>query len=130
LQQRAFEKYHSPGLWTNTCCSHQREGESNLEAGKRRLIEEMGITVPLQELFYFIYKASFDNGLTEHELDHVMVGYSDEDPKINTDEVKAFKWVPIDVLKKELIDNPDHYTVWFAIIFDRFCQHLEDQTKL
>jgi isopentenyl-diphosphate delta-isomerase len=130
LQQRAFEKYHSPGLWTNTCCSHQREGESNLEAGKRRLMEEMGITVPLQELFYFIYKASFDNGLTEHELDHVMVGYSDEDPKINTDEVKAFKWVPIDVLKKELIDNTDHYTVWFAIIFDRFCQHLEDQTKL
>ena len=130
LQQRALSKYHSPGLWTNTCCSHQREGESNLEAGKRRLMEEMGITVPLQELFYFIYKASFDNGLTEHELDHVMVGYSDEDPKINTDEVKAFKWVPIDVLKKELIDNPDHYTVWFAIIFDRFCQHLEDQTKL
>ena len=130
LQQRAIEKYHSPGLWTNTCCSHQREGESNLEAGKRRLMEEMGITVPLQELFYFIYKASFDNGLTEHELDHVMVGYSDEDPKINTDEVKAFKWVPIDVLKKDLFDNPDHYTVWFAIIFNRFCQHLEDQTKL
>ena len=109
LQQRAFEKYHSPGLWTNTCCSHQREGESNLEAGKRRLMEEMGITVPLQELFYFIYKASFDNGLTEHELDHVMVGYSDEDPKINTDEVKAFKWVPIDVLKKELNNKYIYY---------------------
>ncbi len=130
LQQRAFEKYHSPGLWTNTCCSHQREGESNLEAGKRRLMEEMGMTVLLEELFFFIYKAPFDNGLTEHELDHVMVGYSDEDPIINTDEVAAFKWVPIDILKKDLLDNPDHYTVWFTIIFDRFCKHLEDQSKL
>ena len=79
LQQRAFGKYHSPGLWTNTCCSHQREGESNLEAGNRRMIEEMGMTVSLKELFTFVYKAHFDNGLTEHELDHVMVGYSDED---------------------------------------------------
>jgi len=130
LQQRALEKYHSPGLWTNACCSHQREGESNLQAGKRRLLEEMGMAVPLQELFFFIYKASFDNGLTEHELDHVMVGYSDEDPKINTDEVAAFKWVPIDVLKKELFHNPDDFTVWFTIIFDRFCQYIEEKIKL
>ena len=89
LQKRAFSKYHSPGLWTNTCCSHQRDGESNLEAGNRRMMEEMGITVPLTELFTFIYKASFDNGLTEHELDHVMLGYSDEDPNINIDEVAS-----------------------------------------
>jgi len=93
-------------------------------------MEEMGMTVLLEELFFFIYKAPFDNGLTEHELDHVMVGYSDEDPIINTDEVAAFKWVPIDILKKDLLDNPDHYTVWFTIIFDRFCKHLEDQSKL
>jgi len=85
LQQRAFHKYHSPGLWTNTCCSHQREGELNLEAGTRRLTEEMGFSVPLEELFSFIYKASFDNGLTEHELDHVLLGYFDGLPKINTD---------------------------------------------
>lgn len=129
LQKRASVKYHSPGLWTNTCCSHQREGESNFEAGNRRLMEEMGMTVPLKELFSFIYKASFDNGLTEHELDHVMVGYSDDDPEINTDEVADFKWVHIDTLKKDLYDKPEDYTVWFAIIFDRFCQHLENQSK-
>ena len=126
MQQRAYEKYHSPGLWTNTCCSHQREDESNLEAGSRRLMEEMGMTVSLQELFTFIYKASFDNGLTEHELDHVMVGFCDEDPKINTEEVASFKWMNIDSLKKDLKDKPDDYTIWFAIIFDRFCQHIQE----
>jgi len=127
MQQRAYGKYHSPGLWTNTCCSHQREDESNIEAGSRRLMEEMGMNVPLQELFTFIYKASFDNGLTEHELDHVMVGFCDDDPKINTKEVASFKWMTIDSLKKDLKEKPDDYTVWFAIIFDRFCQHIEDQ---
>ena len=73
LQQRAHDKYHSPSLWTNTCCSHQREGEGNIEAGKRRLKEEMGFTTDLKELFHFIYQAPFDNGLTEHELDHVLL---------------------------------------------------------
>ena len=75
LQRRALNKYHSPGLWSNTCCSHQRDGESTLDAGSRRLMEEMGMKVPLNELFTFIYKASFDNGLTEHELDHVLIGF-------------------------------------------------------
>lgn len=130
LQQRAFGKYHSPGLWTNTCCSHQREGESNLEAGNRRMMEEMGMTVPLQELFTFIYKASFDNGLTEHELDHVMVGFSDEEPKINTDEVASFKWMSLEALKKDLVKNPNDYTVWFAIIFDRFFQYINNKMKV
>ena len=124
IQQRAFGKYHSPGLWTNTCCSHQREGESNIEAGKRRLMEEMGMSVSLDELFTFIYKASFDNGLTEHELDHVMVGFSEEDPKINTNEVAAFKWIHIDDVKEDLENNPKNYTVWFAIIFNRFYQYI------
>ena len=85
LQQRAVEKYHSPLLWTNTCCSHQREGETNVEAGSRRLFEEMGFRTSLKELFSFIYKAPFDNGLTEHELDHVMIGYYEENPEINKD---------------------------------------------
>ena len=129
LQQRALNKYHSPGLWTNTCCSHQREGESNLEAGNRRLMEEMGMTVSLQELFTFIYKASFDNGLTEHELDHVMLGFSEEDPKINTDEVASFKWISLEALKKDLAKNTHLYTVWFAIIFDRFFQHIYNKLK-
>ena len=87
LQQRAFQKYHSPGLWTNTCCSHQREGEDNIEAGLRRLEEEMGFKTPLEYLFNFIYKAPFDNGLTEHELDHVMLGRYEGVPTINPDEV-------------------------------------------
>jgi isopentenyl-diphosphate delta-isomerase len=125
LQQRAMEKYHSPGLWTNTCCSHQREGETNHQAGNRRLMEEMGMRVSLEELFTFIYKAPFDNGLTEHELDHVMVGYSDEDPKINTDEVAAFKWMHVDFVKEDLEKNPNSYTVWFAIIFNRFYEHIK-----
>ena len=80
LQQRAHQKYHSPLLWTNTCCSHQRNGETNIEAGSRRLFEEMGFKVELKELFHFIYKAPFDNGLTEHELDHVMIGYFNGNP--------------------------------------------------
>jgi isopentenyl-diphosphate Delta-isomerase len=73
LQQRAADKYHSPLLWTNTCCSHQRDGETSLQAGRRRLQEEMGFTCELEEVFSFIYKAPFDNGLTEHELDHVIM---------------------------------------------------------
>ena len=88
LQQRARHKYHSPLLWTNTCCSHQREGETNIEAGSRRLFEEMGFSTPIKELFHFIYKAPFDNGLTEHELDHVMIGYYNDNPSVNHEEVE------------------------------------------
>ena len=106
LQQRAFDKYHSPGLWTNTCCSHQRDGEATLDAGARRLMEEMGIKVPLTELFTFIYKASFDNGLTEHELDHVLIGYSSDNPKINPEEVASFKWLSLEEINKDLVENP------------------------
>jgi isopentenyl-diphosphate delta-isomerase len=124
LQQRALEKYHSPGLWTNTCCSHQRDGEGNIEAGLRRLDEEMGFTTPLEYLFNFIYKAPFDNGLTEHELDHVMLGRYEGDPVINPEEVASWKWMNIEEINSDLKNNPDSYTVWFAIIFDRFYNHL------
>ena len=102
LQQRAHHKYHSPLLWTNTCCSHQRAGETNIEAGKRRLYEEMGFKVELKELFHFIYKAPFDNGLTEHELDHVMIGYYNEAPIINPDEVESWKWMTIEAIKEDI----------------------------
>ncbi|MGB1114336.1 MAG: isopentenyl-diphosphate Delta-isomerase, partial [Flavobacteriaceae bacterium] len=125
LQQRALHKYHSPGLWTNTCCSHQRLGETNIEAGKRRLYEEMGFSVPLQELFSFIYKAPFDNGLTEHELDHVMVGYFEAEPTINPEEVAAWKWISLEELEQDLSRKPENYTVWFKIIFDRFYNHIK-----
>ncbi len=117
LQQRAATKYHSPLLWTNTCCSHQRDGETNIEAGKRRLQEEMGFVTELEEVFWFVYKAPFDNGLTEHELDHVMVGKYNEVPLINTEEVENYKWMPLDAVKKDIEKQPEIYTAWFKIIF-------------
>jgi isopentenyl-diphosphate delta-isomerase len=126
LQQRAHQKYHSPLLWTNTCCSHQREGESNIQAGTRRLNEEMGFKTELKELFHFIYKAPFDNGLTEHELDHVMIGYYNEAPIINTEEVESWKWMGIEAVKYDIQIHPEIYTIWFKIIFDEFYHFLED----
>ena len=126
LQQRAAHKYHSPLLWTNTCCSHQRVGESNIEAGKRRLQEEMGFETELKESISFIYKAPFDNGLTEHELDHVMIGYYNEAPQINREEVESWKWMKIEDVKTDMLQNPNIYTVWFKIIFDEFYHYLED----
>lgn len=128
LQQRASHKYHSPLLWTNTCCSHQRDGETNVQAGRRRLQEEMGFTVELKELFNFIYKAPFDNGLTEHELDHVMIGYYNDAPLINPDEVESWKWMAIEDVKKDIEKKPEIYTVWFKIIFDEFYHFLEEHT--
>ena len=125
LQQRARHKYHSPLLWTNTCCSHQREGESNIGAGNRRLFEEMGIRTELKELFHFIYKAPFDNGLTEHELDHVMIGSFNDNPQINSEEVEDWKWMKIEAVKSDMQEHPEIYTVWFRIIFDEFYHYLE-----
>ena len=129
LQQRAADKYHSPLLWANTCCSHQRENETNIEAGNRRLQEEMGFSAELKELFSFIYKAPFDNGLTEHELDHVMIGYYNGEPTINPDEVQAWKWMDIDEVRKDIQQNPDIYTAWFKIIFNEFYHFLEEHKK-
>ncbi len=124
LQQRASHKYHSPGLWTNTCCSHQRDGESSLEAGKRRLFEEMGFFSDLKETTSFIYKAPFDNGLTEHELDHILIGNFEGLPSINQEEVASWKWMDLEEVKKDIQTNPKIYTEWFKIIFDKFYQHL------
>jgi isopentenyl-diphosphate delta-isomerase len=124
LQRRALHKYHSPGLWTNTCCSHQRVGETNIEAGKRRLFEEMGFSCELEDAFWFIYKATFDNGLTEHELDHVMIGKYNAEPKINPDEVAEYKWMTLEDLKTDMKDHPEKYTAWFKIIFQEYDQRL------
>lgn len=126
LQQRAHSKYHSPLLWTNTCCSHQRINESNIQAGKRRLKEEMGFETELKELFHFIYKAPFDNGLTEHELDHVMIGYFHDEPVINSEEVESWKWMAIGDIRQDMQENPDQYTIWFKIIFNEFSQHFDN----
>jgi isopentenyl-diphosphate delta-isomerase len=120
LQQRALHKYHSGGLWTNTCCSHPRQGESNLDAAYRRLEEEMGMKAPLKKLLDFVYKAEFDNNMIEHELDHVFVGYSDFNPVINPEEVASYKWMNLGDLKKDMSDHPELYTAWFKIIFNKF----------
>jgi isopentenyl-diphosphate delta-isomerase len=126
LQQRAAHKYHSPLLWTNTCCSHQRPGESCLGAAQRRLIEEMGMEVELSESFSFLYKAKLDQGLTEHELDHVFFGYTNQNPVINTEEVAAYKWISMEGLLQDLDHSPEAYTEWFKILLN---QHLEKITK-
>ncbi|ARV05381.1 isopentenyl-diphosphate delta-isomerase [Polaribacter sp. SA4-10] len=126
LQQRAADKYHSPLLWTNTCCSHQRDGESNIEAGKRRLFEEMGFVTEMKEVFSFIYKAPFDNGLTEHELDHVMIGYYDEAPIINKEEAASYEWMTLEDVKKDIENSPEIYTEWFKIIFKESYQKILD----
>lgn len=124
LQQRALDKYHSPGLWTNTCCSHQRDGESNIEAGKRRLQEEMGFVTELEESISFIYKAPFDNGLTEHEYDHVLLGSYNNEPIVNPEEVASWKWMPVEDVRRDIEKQPELYTEWFKIIFDKFYQHI------
>ncbi len=124
LQQRAASKYHSPLLWANTCCSHQRDGESNLAAGKRRLKEEMGFETDLKEVFSFVYKAPFDNGLTEHELDHVMLGSYNNAPIINKEEVESYKWMTPSAVKTDMRKQPEIYTAWFKIIFEKFYEFI------
>lgn len=126
LQQRAAHKYHSPLLWTNTCCSHQRPNETTLMAAERRLKEEMGMSAPMQTAFKFRYKATLDQGLTEHELDHVLFGYTNQDPNINPEEVAAFRWISMAQLLQELQSKRDSFTIWFQILLD---QHLEKITK-
>lgn len=125
IQQRAMSKYHSPGLWTNTCCSHQREGESNIEAGKRRLQEEMGFTTELDDTISFIYKAPFDNGLTEHEFDHILVGNYNGEPQLNPEEAESWKWMGLEDVAKDMEDNPSLYTEWFKIIFEKYYQSIK-----
>ncbi|OIQ30716.1 MAG: isopentenyl-diphosphate delta-isomerase [Bacteroidetes bacterium MedPE-SWsnd-G2] len=120
LQKRAAHKYHSPSLWTNTCCSHQRDGEGNVEAGRRRLQEEMGFVTDLEEVTSFMYKAPFDNGLTEHEFDHILVGKFNEEPNINPDEVEDWKWMSLEAVKADMAVNPEDYTAWFKIIFEKY----------
>ncbi|MFT4778290.1 MAG: isopentenyl-diphosphate delta-isomerase [Flavobacteriales bacterium] len=119
LQQRALHKYHSAGLWTNTCCSHQRANESSENAAKRRLVEEMGMHSSLEEAFTFIYKSEFDNDLTEHEFDHVFIGEDDSLPQINTDEVATSKYISIPHLIAEIERAPEKFTTWFRICLPR-----------
>lgn len=119
LQQRALSKYHTPGLWSNTACSHPRPGEESLEAATRRLGEEMGFTTTLANTFDFVYKAHFDNGLTEHEYDHVFFGTFDGTPVINPEEANDYKWIKPSVLMEDMRSEPANFTVWFRIIMEK-----------
>lgn len=119
LQQRAVSKYHSGGLWTNTCCSHPRPNETIKDAANRRLFEEMGMTCDLVVKNSFIYKSPFENGLTEHELDYVLIGYSNQNPNINEQEVEHYKWMTISDIKTDIYHNPSHYTSWFKIALEK-----------
>ena len=112
LQQRAKEKYHCGGLWTNTCCSHPRSGESIEEAAHRRLIEEMGFDCDLKEIFSFIYAANLDNGFQEHEYDHVLIGRCDKFPNLNKEEAMDWKYIDTDELRRDMKENPNKYTYW------------------
>lgn len=125
LQQRADEKYHSAGLWSNTCCSHPLEGEKTNVAVSRRLKEEMGIECNTEFQFSFIYKTVFENGLTEHELDHVYFGKSNEMPVPDPKEVKDWKYIKIEKLKQEIISHPENYSVWLKICFPKVELFLE-----
>ncbi len=125
LQQRAAGKYHSPLQWTNACCSHPRENESYLDAAKRRLQEELGISTELTERFNFLYKADVGQGLWEHELDYVFTGEYNGDFALNPEEVADIKYISIDELKREIEEFPERYTEWFKIIWDEYRNHLE-----
>lgn len=125
MQQRALSKYHSPGLWTNTCCSHPRDGETLTEATSRRLMEEMGMTCEMHEVYTFIYKAPVGQGLTEHEFDHVWIGRSDETPQINREEVESWKYMSLSDLKVDIQHHPELYTEWFKITFEEMSHHAE-----
>ena len=119
LQRRAAGKYHSANLWTNTCCSHPKPGEETLAAAHRRIKEEMGMECELINVFSFTYLAKLENGLTEHEFDHVFFGFSDDLPIINKEEVKAFSYLSMADLRKELLLKPEAYTEWLKICFGR-----------
>ncbi len=124
LQQRAAHKYHSPLLWTNTCCSHPRPGEPTDEAASRRLMEEMGLSTALEHKWRFIYKTTFENGLSEHELDHVFFGFSDAIPSINPDEVNAYRYVSLQQLENEITMAPQQFTYWFKLLVPTISKHL------
>jgi len=117
MQQRAFSKYHSGGLWTNTCCSHPRPGEHVADAASRRLQEEMGFTTSLTKVFDFTYKANFDNGLTEYEFDHVFTGQYDGLVDFNTEEVAAYAFMPAQELEQQIQETPERFTAWFHIAY-------------
>ncbi len=124
LQQRAFSKYHSGGLWTNTCCSHPREKESTIDAAHRRLQEEMGFDCEIEKAFDFIYKRELDQGLTEHELDHVFIGEFEGEVCFNKEEVNAYIYIPVQDVLEEVNQRPEKYTEWFKICLNEVVKRI------
>jgi len=130
LQQRALSKYHSGGLWSNACCSHPRPGELPLDAAERRLFEEMGIHCELEKVLEFTYRAVLDQGLTEHEFDHVFVGRFNAEPRPRPEEVCAWKWIDAETLEKEAASNPENYTAWFKIVLKQILSQFPRPAEL
>jgi isopentenyl-diphosphate delta-isomerase len=124
IQQRAEEKYHSGLLWSNTACSHPMKGETTQDSAERRLQEEMGLDLTLEPAFSFQYRAEFDNGLIEHELDHVFIGYTENDPLPNPEEVADFRWLRPDLLEAEIANNPENFTAWFKLLVPKIKDHI------
>lgn len=127
LQQRAMEKYHSGGLWTNACCSHPNPGEPTDEAATRRLREELNFVVPIEKIFDFTYRAEFENGLTEHEFDHVYYGIYNDEVNYNRSEVMDYCYRSIDDIQEDLKSNPGKYTAWFRIVFPRVVEWIKNK---
>ncbi len=123
LQKRAKSKYHSGGLWTNAVCGHQNPGEENDPAAHRCLKEEMGFDCSMKEIFTFTYQADLDHGIREHEFDHVFLGVFDGEVKPNPEEAEDFKWVSAEWLREDVKKNPDNYTYWFKLVFERALGH-------
>ncbi|MEK6279026.1 MAG: isopentenyl-diphosphate Delta-isomerase [Acidobacteriota bacterium] len=121
-QKRAVTKYHSRGLWSNTCCGHPRPHEAIDKASRRRLREEMGFESNLREVFSFVYRAQLEDGLIENEYDHVLVGSFEGVPKPDPLEVSEWKWVDLERLRMDIKEHPEKYTYWFRLTFDRFLQ--------
>lgn len=118
IQKRSAAKYHSGGLWTNTCCSHPLPNESMEEASRRKLQQEMGIDVPLEFAYKFIYTATLDKNLIEHEYDHVFIGHYNGTPTPNPEEVEDWKYVDLSTLRSDVLKNENHYTAWFKLILN------------
>lgn len=125
MQRRSEEKYHSPGLWTNTCCSHPKPGEVVLAAAHRRLQEEMGMTAEVSPAFTVLYRAEFPNGLVEHELDHVLIGSYDGEPRVDPSEVGEWKYAPRSAIEAEVEENPERFTPWFKLILPRLKRYMD-----
>jgi len=130
IHRRAYGKYHSEGLWTNTCCSHPLPGETIAEAANRRLKEEMGMETTLAPLFSFIYRAELENNLVEHELDHVLIGFTNEQPNVNPEEVCDYKWLAMHEIEEDIERQPNLYTAWFKKIILEYKEAFKDILSL